>query len=117
MSWIKAALLTGLLSSLMVNFAAEATAKDQDRGKGGSCRRGDRLNIQDLDVSPDPIVEGQRIRAWKVRINFAGQRDCDTDIIVREGNNIVGYARDYKMRPGVNEIEIPGNITQPKKNS
>jgi hypothetical protein len=42
-----------------------------------------------------------------VRINFAGQRDCDTDILIREGNKIVGHARNYKMRPGVNEIEIP----------
>ena len=107
MSWIKAALLTGLLSSLMVNFTPEATAKDQDRGKGGSCRRGDRLHIQDLDISPDPIIEGQRIRAWKARIRFDGRRDCETDIFIREGNNIVGHARDYKMRPGVNEIEIP----------
>jgi len=107
MSWFKAALLTGLLSSLMVNFAAEATAQDRDRGKNGSCRRGDRLNIQDLDISPDPIVEGQRIRAWKVRIRFDGRRDCETDIFIREGNNVVGHARDYKIRSGVNEIEIP----------
>ena len=105
MSWIKAALLTGLLSSLMVNFSAEATAAD--RGRGNSCRRGERLNIQDLDISPDPVIEGQRIRAWKVRIRFDGRRDCETDIFIREGNNIVGHARDYRMRSGVNEIDIP----------
>ena len=104
MSWIKAALLTGLLSSLMVNFSTEATA---ERKRDNSCRRGDRLNIQDLDISPDPIIEGQRIRAWKVRIRFDGRRDCETDIFIREGNNIVGHARDYKMRPGTNEIDIP----------
>src|SRR5262245_38078288 len=105
MNWIKATFLAGLLSSMMVNFAADATAADN--GRGGSCRRGDRLQIQDLDVSPDPIIEGQRIRAWKVRIRFDGRRDCETDIFIREGNNIVGHARDYKMRAGVNEIDIP----------
>ena len=105
MSWIKTALLTGLLSSLMVNFSTEATAAD--RGRGNSCRRGERLNIQDLDISPDPVIEGQRIRAWKVRLRFDGRRDCETDIFIREGNNIVGHARDYKMRSGVNEIDIP----------
>lgn len=105
MAWIKAALLAGFLSTLMMNMVPEATAADW--GRGGSCRRGERLNIQDLDMSPDPIIQGQRVRVWKVRINFAGQRDCETDILIREGNNIVGYARDYKMRPGVNEIEIP----------
>lgn len=105
MAWIKAALLAGFLSILMMNMVPEATAAD--RGGGGSCRRGERLNIQDLDMSPDPIIEGQRIRAWKVRINFAGQRDCETDVLIREGNNIVGRARNYNMRPGVNEIEVP----------
>ncbi|MBM2804068.1 MAG: hypothetical protein HW419_1961 [Deltaproteobacteria bacterium] len=105
MAWIKAALLAGFLSILMMNMVPEATAAD--RGRGGSCRRGERLNIQDLDMSPDPIIEGQRIRAWKVRINFAGQRDCETDVLIREGNNIVGRARNYNMRPGVNEIEVP----------
>lgn len=105
MAWIKAALLAGFLSILMMNMVPEATAADP--GRGGSCRRGERLNIQDLDMSPDPIIEGQRIRAWKVRINFAGQRDCETDVLIREGNNIVGRARNYNMRPGVNEIEVP----------
>lgn len=105
MAWIKAALLTALLSTFMMNLTPTATAAD--RSRGDSCRRGERLNIEDLDMSPDPVIEGQRVRTWKVRINFAGQRDCDTEIVLREGKNIVGHARDYKMRPGVNDIEIP----------
>jgi len=105
MDWIKAAILAGFLSSLMVHAAPEAMAAD--RGRGDSCRRGDRLNIQDLDMSPDPVIEGQRLRAWKVRVNFDGRRECDTDIFIREGNSIVGTARNFRLRPGVNEIEIP----------
>ena len=110
MDWIKAALLTGLLGTLMPHYAAEVTAADRGRG-GRGCQRGERINIQDLDMSPDPIVEGQRVRAWKVRINYNGGRDCDTDVFVRDGNAIVGHMRDYKMRPGVNEIEIPAADT------
>jgi hypothetical protein len=105
MDWIKAAILAGFLSSLMMHVTPEATAAD--RGRGDSCRRGDRLNIQDLDMSPDPVVEGQRLRAWKARINFDGRSECDTNIFIREGNNIVGNARNFRLRPGVNEIEIP----------
>jgi hypothetical protein len=105
MDWIKAAILAGFLSSLMVPVTPEAMAAD--RGRGDSCRRGERLNIQDLDMSPDPVIEGQRLRAWKVRINFDGRRECDTDIFIREGNSIVGNARNFRLRPGVNEIEIP----------
>jgi hypothetical protein len=93
----------------MMNLVPEAKAADF--GRSGSCRRGDRLSIQDLDMSPDPVIEGQRIRAWKVRIRFDGRRECDTDLLIREGNNIVGHARDYKLRPGVNEIEIPAADT------
>lgn len=106
MDWIKAALLTGLLSSFIPDYTADLAAADWNAGRYG-CRRGERLNIKDLDMSPDPIIEGQRVRAWKVRINFDGRRDCETDVLIREGNNIVGHARDYKMRPGVNELEIP----------
>ena len=104
MAWIKAALLAGFLSTLMMNTAPDATAAD--RGRGG-CQRGERLHIQDLDMSPDPLVEGRRVRAWRVRIQFDGRRECQTDVLVREGNNIVGHVRNYNMRPGVNEIEVP----------
>ncbi|MSP37426.1 MAG: hypothetical protein EXR70_02880 [Deltaproteobacteria bacterium] len=109
MSWIKAALLAGLLSNFLMTFAPDASAADRkkDRRRDASCQRGDRLNIEDLDMSPDPVSEGQRIRSWKVRIRFDGRRDCETEVYVREGNTIAGHARDYKMHPGVNEIEIP----------
>lgn len=108
MSWIKAAFLTGVLSSLLMNATPQTMAADGDRrGPGRGCQRGDRINIQDLDMSPDPLIEGQRVRAWKVRINFEGRRDCETDILIREGNNVVGHARDFKMRPGVNDLEVP----------
>ena len=107
MSWIKAAFLTGVLSSLMVNFVPDGMAAEWARGQGRGCSRGDRLNIQDLDMSPDPLVEGQRVRAWKVRVDFTGGRDCETDIVVREGNKIVGHARNFRLHAGVNEVEIP----------
>ena len=104
MAWIKAALLAGFLSTLMVSTAPDSTAAD--RGRGG-CQRGERLHIQDLDMSPDPLVEGRRVSAWRVRIQFEGRRECQTDVLVREGNNIVGHVRNYNMRPGVNQIEVP----------
>lgn len=101
MGWIKAALLAGFLSHLLIGAAPEALAKDRN------CRRGDRVQIQDLDMSPDPVIDGQRIRAWKARVRFDGRRDCNTDIYIREGNNVVGHARDFKLRSGINDIEIP----------
>ena len=54
-------------------------------------------------------VEGHRIRVWKVRLRFDGQRECETDIVIREGSNVTGNIRNYRLRPGVNAIEIPAN--------
>ena len=76
-SWIKAALLTGILSNLFVYVAPNGFAAD----RRNACRRGDRLHIQDLDMSPDPVVDGQRVREWKVRVRFDGRRECETDIV------------------------------------
>ena len=104
MNWIKAALLTGLLSAPFMNVTPEVIAADS--GRGNACRRGDRLQIKDLDMSPDPMVEGQRIRSWKVRVQFDGNRECETEISVREGGDIVAQARRINLRPGVNEIDL-----------
>ena len=102
MNWIKAALLTGLLSAPFINLIGEATAAD---GRG-ACRRGDRLQIQDLDMSPDPMTEGQRIRSWKVRVQFDGKRECETEITIREGGDTVAQTRRINLRPGMNEIDL-----------
>jgi hypothetical protein len=104
-NWIKVALLTGILSHLFIYAAPEAFAADSRRGN--ACRRGDGIRIQDLDMSPDPVIEGQRIREWKVRVRFDGRRECETDIVIRQGENNVGRLRNYHLRPGVNEITVP----------
>jgi hypothetical protein len=69
------------------------------------CRGGDRIRIQDLDVSPDPLIEGERIRGWRVRVRLDGNRDCETEIEIREGNEVVAQG-DYLLRPGINEIQL-----------
>jgi hypothetical protein len=81
-------------------------AAERSQGRYG-CQRGDRLNMQDLDMSPDPVIGGQRLRAWRVRIDFSGRRECETGVLIREAGNIVGHARNFRMRPGVNDLEIP----------
>jgi hypothetical protein len=103
MAWIKAAFLTALFGTLVTSVSSEAWAAS----RADSCRRGDRLQIQDLDMTPDPVIEGQRVRTWKVRLNFEGRRECNTEVYVREGNNVVGRAVNYRLRPGVNDIEVP----------
>jgi hypothetical protein len=107
MDWIKAALLTGLLNVFFMNLTPEVMAADS--GRANTCRRGDRLQIEDLDVSPDPIVEGARIRGWKVRLRFDGNRSCETDVAVREGGDVVAQLRNVNLRPGMNELDLRPN--------
>lgn len=108
MDWFKTLLLTALFSTFFTGVTPEIYAADWNFGRGQfGCRRGDRIHIQDLDMTPDPVVEGQRIRAWRVRLQYDGRRECETEIFVRDGRYVVGHVRDFKMRPGVNELEIP----------
>ena len=102
MNWLKVIFLTALFSASVVDLNTAAVAADR-----GSCKRGERLQIQDLDMRPDPVVEGQHVRAWRLNLRFDGRGECTTNIYVREGNNIAGTLRNYTMRSGVNEIEVP----------
>ncbi len=100
---LKATLLWGALGVMLITSPAKVMGADRDRG----CRGGERIRIQDLDVSPDPLIEGQRIRSWKVRLRFDGNRECETAIMIREGNDVVAQGRRVTLRPGINELDIP----------
>lgn len=101
----RATLLWGALGAMLITGSAKVMGADRDRG-GLGCRSGDRIRIQDLDVSPDPLIEGQRIRSWKVRVRFDGNRECETEIMIREGNDVVAQGRRITLRPGLNEIDV-----------
>lgn len=60
MRWFQTTLATALFGLLIMGVVSDAAAAE---GRRGGCRRGERLNIQNLDVSPDPIIEGQRLRS------------------------------------------------------
>jgi hypothetical protein len=58
-------------------------------------------------MSPDPIGRGERVRAWMLRLNFDGRRDCETEIEIRDNdNNIVAREDNVDLRRGINEIRI-----------
>ena len=103
MNRFKGSMVLALLA--LMSIVVPSIGEGADFGRFG-CRRGDRIQIQDLDLSPDPVMEGQRIRAWKVRIRFDGNRECETEIEIREGGDVVARTRRYNLRPGINEIEI-----------
>lgn len=103
---MRAMVLGGALGGMLITAAANVGSAERARGRF-ECRGRDRIRIQDLDVSPDPLIEGQRIRNWKVRLRLEGNRMCETAVTIREDNALVAQGRRITLRPGINEINIP----------
>jgi len=106
--------------ALLLTFLAVAVQScvvpDVDR-RGGrdryddrfvSCGRDHRLYIMDLDMSPDPVGQGDRIRGWRVRLRADASGECQTTLRIRErrDGDLVGQARVYRLKPGMNEIDF-----------
>src|SRR4051812_979841 len=55
------------------------------------CGKNHRIAIEDLDMSPDPINRGERVKQWRVRVRVDGSGECETTFEVREqpGNDVV----------------------------
>jgi hypothetical protein len=78
-----------------------------DDDRTARCGGSHRLEVVDLDMSPDPIGEGQRINRWLVRLRADGSGECRTVVRIREaGGDEIGRERAYRLRPGMNAIEV-----------
>lgn len=104
MNPLKGLKVLALLALISLPVPAIVEGDDYRRS---ACRRGHRIKIVDLDIFPDPILEGQRIRAWKVRIHYKGRHACETEIEVHEGDHVVARTRRVILSRGINEIDFP----------
>jgi hypothetical protein len=97
-----------LLLGLAVTVLQSCVLPDRYDRRRVTCRGDHRLRVVDLDMSPDPVGEGQRIRSWRVRLRADASGECDTTIRVRESssNEVVGLERAYHLKPGINVIEV-----------
>lgn len=98
----KLALLTGLAITLLQGCVI------QDGDHWAACGRDHRLQVVDLDMSPDPVADGQRINQFRVSLRADGSGECETRLQVREtdGNDLIAAERVYRLRPGMNQIRI-----------
>jgi len=97
------------LRMVLLAFAAAAlqSCAVVDTDRMVYCGGSHRLRVVDLDISPDPIAEGQRINRWFVRLRGDASGECRTVIRSRdESGEVGGRERVYGLRPGINEIEI-----------
>jgi hypothetical protein len=92
---------------LIMAAAALQSCVVVDPDRLGACGGNHRLQVVDLDVSPDPLAEGQRISRWFVRLRADGSGECRTTIRVREeSGDVVAQERVWGLKPGINEIEL-----------
>src|SRR5690349_20524523 len=74
----------------------------------GYCGGDHRLYVADLDMLPDPIAQNERIRTRRVRLRSDYNGECQTTLRIREraDGDIVGRARVYSLRPGLNTLDF-----------
>jgi hypothetical protein len=79
-----------------------------DADRIAACGRAHRLQVVDLDMSPDPIGDGQRINQFRVSLRADGSGECETRLQIRESdaNDLIAVERVYRLRPGMNQIRI-----------
>jgi hypothetical protein len=71
------------------------------------CGGGHRLQVVDLNMSPDPVAQGQRVNRWAVRLRADGSGECRTVVRIRDADGEeVGRELTYRLRPGMNLIEV-----------
>ena len=104
MGWCKRIFPLVFCALVVAGFALDVMAVES---YGRGCQRSNRVTIQDVSMSPDPIMEGQRVRAWRIKVRFEGNRTCYTQIEIYDSrNNLVARADAVSLRPGVNEVAV-----------
>jgi hypothetical protein len=79
-----------------------------DGGGWASCGKSAKLQLVDLDMSPDPVTEGGRVKSFRVSLRSDGPTDCETQVQIREtlGTNSIGTNSKSRLRRGVNRINV-----------
>ena len=82
-------------------------------GRGWSlCGKQANMRIVSLEISPDPIAQGQQISSWRVIVQADSDGECATTLQVQEQPSrvTVGTKRVYWFRPGLNEVTVQPDI-------
>jgi len=95
--------LAGALTLLWLSPNAQAAER-----QGVVCGKEHNMRVTDLDMSPDPIEKGKRVKMWRVTLEVDGTGECETAIEVRQKPNreLVARTTRAKLKPGRNEIRL-----------
>lgn len=91
-----------------LSLAGNGAAAERDRRI--YCGKQHHISIQDLDMAPDPINRGERVKRWRIRVHVDGSGECETTFEIREkpGSDVVARGGRRALHPGVNEIVLDG---------
>ena len=64
------------------------------------------LRVTDLTMSPDPAIQGQKIRFSMLLVNDSSF-SRRVSIAIRDGDELVSEVSDIPIRPGANRIKFP----------
>jgi hypothetical protein len=68
--------------------------------------RSEDLRIVELEFSPDPIREGQRV-SFQITINNNSRHSGRMTLIIKDRDEVISEGRDVYVNPGENRIEFP----------
>jgi hypothetical protein len=109
--WLLVAFIPLILSSCVVQESGRSGGEGRGERRDDRyayCGGDHRLYVADLDMVPDPVAQGEHVRAWRVRLRSDYNGECQTTLRIRERNDgdIVGRARVYYLRPGLNTLDF-----------
>jgi hypothetical protein len=74
--------------------------------KGESRIRPENLRVVQLELSPDPVREGQRV-GFRATIANNSRESGRVTLTIKDKDEIISEARDIPLRPGENQITFP----------
>lgn len=77
-----------------------------ERGESGI--RPENLKVLQLEISPDPVREGQRV-VFRVTISNGSRYSGRVTLAIKDKDEIISEVRDAPLKPGDNQVEFPGS--------
>ncbi len=75
--------------------------------RGESRIRPEDMKVLQLEISPDPVREGQRV-VFRVTISNGSRHSGRVAFVIKDKDEIISEVRDIPLRPGDNQVDFPG---------
>ena len=78
-------------------------------GRGEDNIRLEQLKVLQIEVSPDPVREGQRV-VFRATISNSSRYSARVTLAITDRDQIISQVRDTALRPGKNQIDFPESM-------